>query len=97
MLRAEVLADGSVGEVKVVEKWSDPRYVGLSVKAIKAWTFEPERIDGTPIFTWVQIPIVFRPNGSPMEPAPWFTEIPQATDLPLAENSPIEWLSTDES
>lgn len=96
MLRAEVLADGRVGQVSAVEQWSDSRFINASIKAIQQWTFEPERIDGRPISTWVQIPVRFHARGEAPTPPPWLNATAHSDDLPLAENSPIEWLDSGE-
>lgn len=60
VLDAEVLADGTIGDVKVKQSL-DAKY-GLddqAVKAIKQWTFEPGTKDGKPVPVRVDIEITF--------------------------------------
>jgi protein TonB len=60
VLDAEVLADGTVGDVKVKQSL-DTKY-GLdeqAVKAVKQWTFEPGTKDGKPVPVRVDIEITF--------------------------------------
>jgi protein TonB len=59
-LSAVVLADGTVGEVKVT-KSVDSVY-GLddsAVKAVKQWEFKPGRKDGKPVAVRVSVDIAF--------------------------------------
>jgi len=60
VLDADVLADGTVGDVKV-KKSLDTRH-GLdqqAVAAVKQWTFEPGTKDGKPVPVRVDIEITF--------------------------------------
>jgi protein TonB len=60
VLDAEVLADGTVGDVKVKQSL-DTKY-GLddqAVKAVKQWTFEPGTRDGKPVPVRVDIEMTF--------------------------------------
>ena len=58
--RALVLADGTVGEVRIARSL-DPVF-GLdreAMRAVKAWTFAPATRGGTPISMWVSIELTF--------------------------------------
>ena len=60
LLDTEVLADGTVGDVKVTQSL-DTKY-GLdeqAVKAVKQWTFEPGTKDGKPVPVRVSIEMTF--------------------------------------
>jgi protein TonB len=60
MLDTEVLADGTVGDVKVKQSL-DTKY-GLdqqAVNAVKQWTFEPGTKDGKPVPVRVDIEMTF--------------------------------------
>jgi protein TonB len=57
VVEAAVLADGTVGDVKVVRSL-DPEYRGLddrAVSAVKQWRFKPGMKDGEPVAVRVQI------------------------------------------
>ncbi len=59
-LEALVLADGTVGEVRIARSL-DPVF-GLdreAMRAVKAWTFAPATRAGTPIPMWVSIELTF--------------------------------------
>ena len=59
-LEALVLADGTVGEVRIARSL-DPVF-GLdreAMRAVKAWTFAPATRGGTPIPMWVSIELTF--------------------------------------
>ena len=63
VLDTEVLADGTVGDVKVV-KSLDAKF-GLddqALKAVKQWTFYPGTVDGKAVTVRVDIEIEFRLN-----------------------------------
>jgi protein TonB len=60
VLDTEVLADGTVGDVKVKQSL-DTKY-GLdrqAVNAVKQWTFEPGTKDGKPVAVRVDIEMTF--------------------------------------
>ena len=59
-LEALVLADGTVGDVRIAR--SLDAVFGLdreAIKAVKAWTFAPATRGGTPIPMWVSIELTF--------------------------------------
>jgi periplasmic protein TonB len=63
VLDTEVLADGTVGDIKI-SKSLDTKY-GLddqAMKAVKEWTFYPATVDGKPVTVRVDIEIEFRLN-----------------------------------
>ncbi len=60
LLETMVLADGSVGDVKVVRSLDSE--LGLdqeAVKALKLWTWKPGTRDGQPVRVAVQIEMTF--------------------------------------
>lgn len=70
VLFVTVLADGTVGDVSVVE----PGGHGLdeaAIAAVRQWRLEPARRDGTPIASRIRVPFHFAPPGdhAPAEPA----------------------------
>lgn len=61
LLSAEVLTDGTVGEVKIVGSL-DANQHGLddeAVKAMKQWLFKPAVKDGTPVTIGIHVGMVF--------------------------------------
>jgi TonB family protein len=64
-LLAEVLTDGSVGEVTILES-SGYRILDRSaLKAVRSWQFRPGSEDGRPVTMKVKVPVVFRLKGNP--------------------------------
>lgn len=59
VLKARVLADGSVGEVLVEQSAGFPDLDAAAVEAVKGWRFAPARRGGQPVSVWVLIPIRF--------------------------------------
>ena len=62
LLSAEVLADGTVGEVQVVRSLDKNEY-GLdneAIRAMKQWLFKPAMKDGQPVTTGIYVDMVFR-------------------------------------
>lgn len=60
MMDAVVLADGSVGDVKIVRSLG--RAFGLdeeAIKAVKQWRFRPGKRGSTPVAMWVRVEMVF--------------------------------------
>ncbi len=61
VLEVEVLIDGSVGAINVLESLM-PGPDGLdeaAVKAVKQWEFKPAQSGGKPVAVWVQFPVGF--------------------------------------
>jgi TonB family protein len=62
MLSVEVLADGSVGRLKM-KKTSGYELLDKSAQdAVKVWKFSPAKKMGTPVTMWVDIPVKFELN-----------------------------------
>lgn len=62
MLAVEVLADGSVGRLKM-KKTSGYELLDKSAReAVKGWKFSPAKKMGTPVTMWVDIPVKFELN-----------------------------------
>ncbi len=63
-LEVEVLEDGSVGTINVVQSLM-PGPGGLdeaAVAAVKQWQFRPAKNNGKPVACWVTFPVGFRLN-----------------------------------
>lgn len=63
---ADVRADGTVAAVSarmVAGKGDGRSFVTAAERSIARWTFVPERVDGVPVATRVQVPIEFRLSG----------------------------------
>lgn len=61
LLSAEVLADGTVGEVQVVRPLDKNQY-GLdneAIRAMKQWLFKPAMKDGQPVAMGIYVDMVF--------------------------------------
>lgn len=58
VLRARVLADGSVGDVQVIQ--GRPEFGESAKTAVKQWRYKPARIDGKPVETSVTVTLNFR-------------------------------------
>src|SRR5687767_7692660 len=61
LLSAEVLTDGTVGEVKIVGSLDANQY-GLddeAVKAMKQWLFKPATQDGAPVTMGIHVGLCF--------------------------------------
>ena len=72
LLSAEVLTDGTVGEVQIVQPLDENKY-GLdqeAVKAMKQWVFKPALKDGEPVRTVIHVGMVFslKTNTTPTKP-----------------------------
>lgn len=59
VLSAEILEDGSVGELKVTTSSGHEILDDAALRAVKTWTFEPARENGVPVSWWVDIPVRF--------------------------------------
>ena len=62
ILSVEVLPDGSVREVKLLESSGHTILDRSAVKAVRKWRFKPGTKGGKPVTTRVKIPVVFRLN-----------------------------------
>jgi len=61
VLQIVVLADGSVGDVKVVR--GDEPFASAAVETVKAWKYEPARYKGLPISVYRTFQVTFRLTG----------------------------------
>lgn len=65
VLRIEVLADGTVGEVEFQRSSGHRLLDQAAVRGVKGWHFVPATRDGRPISTWVRKRILFRIENGP--------------------------------
>ncbi len=55
-----VQADGSVASVEVLDASPEGVFDGAALKAVPQWKFEPGRLEGRPVPSWVVTRVVFR-------------------------------------
>lgn len=67
VLRVEVRADGSAGDIRVLSSQPAGVFDAASVAAARQWTFEPALQDGKPVAAALRIPLTFAMNDA--EPA----------------------------
>jgi protein TonB len=60
LLSLYILANGSVGEVKLARSSGFPRLDDSALREAKKWRFVPGTSDGAPLAMWKQVPITFR-------------------------------------
>lgn len=60
LLKVEVLANGRVGLVEVVESSGYALLDESALKAVKRWRFKPARKGGDAVICWVNIPVKFK-------------------------------------
>lgn len=60
LLSVEVLSNGKVGDVRVIQSTGYPRLDEAAVKAAREWRLRPGTSNGVPTAMWKQIPITFR-------------------------------------
>jgi periplasmic protein TonB len=60
VLAVNVLPDGRVGEVRLVETSGFPRLDASALAEARRWRFKPGTEDGKPAAMWKQLPITFR-------------------------------------
>ncbi|MEQ1580144.1 MAG: energy transducer TonB [Steroidobacteraceae bacterium] len=60
MLSVYVLADGAVGEVRLLKTSGFPRLDASALSEAHRWKFQPGTEDGKPAAMWKQLPITFR-------------------------------------
>ena len=60
VLRVEVLANGTAGDIEIMQTSSHRILDEVSVKAVRGWKFLAARIDEHPVRSWVEVPISFR-------------------------------------
>jgi len=61
MVRIEFRADGTVGEIEILEHPGHPRLVAATVEALRAYRFDPATRDGRPVDYRVNVPFDFTP------------------------------------
>ena len=59
VLKFLVDRDGEVNKVSVVSAEPEGVFEDSAVSAVKKWRFEPGRVDGEPVPTWVRLPVSF--------------------------------------
>ena len=59
LLKVLVAADGSVSEVEVESASVPGAFDQVAIDTVRTWQFNPGTKDGTPVPTWVQVPICF--------------------------------------
>jgi len=57
-----ILADGRVGEVKLISSSGIPKLDQSAMREAKKWRFVPGTSDGQPMAMWKQLPVTFRLN-----------------------------------
>ena len=60
MLSVYVLANGAVGEVRLLQSSGFPRLDASALTEARRWKFKPGTEDGKPAAMWKQLPITFR-------------------------------------
>jgi protein TonB len=60
VLRVHVRADGSVAQAEIAHSSGSPLLDDSALKTIREqWRFLPAQLDGTPVESWVEVPIRF--------------------------------------
>jgi len=62
VLSIYILADGRVGEVRLVSSSGIPKLDQSAMREAKKWRFVPGTSDGQPMAMWKQLPVTFRLN-----------------------------------
>lgn len=62
LLSIYILADGRVGEVKLIGSSGHPKLDESAMREAKKWRFVPGTSDGRPMAMWKQLPVTFRLN-----------------------------------
>ena len=60
LLRVEVLADGTAGQIEIAKSSGFPVLDEAALQAVHAWKFLPARVGETSVRSQVEVPIVFR-------------------------------------
>ena len=61
VLKAIVYADGTVGDVRVLD--GDEPFVAAALAAVRSWRYDPARLNGQPIAVYREIRIPFKLSG----------------------------------
>ncbi|HEX5755836.1 MAG TPA: TonB family protein, partial [Arenimonas sp.] len=67
LLHVEVLPDGRVGDVKVVEATPVGTFEKAATDAARNWRFNPVRKNGIPVVGWLEIPVQFTADDKPAD------------------------------
>ncbi len=59
LFKIQVLPDGSVGEIQLLQSAGDPTLDASAQKAVKQWKFKPGLSGSKPIMVWMTLPIKF--------------------------------------
>jgi protein TonB len=62
VLRVEIQADGKIGAIQIVQSAGHKALDDSAIEAVRAAQFQPARHNGTPITSWVEVPVTFRLN-----------------------------------
>jgi TonB family protein len=62
-----VLADGTVGEARLLDSSGITEWDSLAIQSIKEWRFTPARRNGLPVDLWIRQPVIVQPQ----EPTIW--------------------------
>lgn len=63
LLTVEVLVEGTTGRIRVVKSSGHPLLDEAALQAVGEWRFEPAMKNGTPIPSWVEVPVRFVLNA----------------------------------
>jgi len=62
VLRVEIQADGLIGSIQIVQSAGHKVLDDAAIESVRAAQFQPARHNGTPITSWVEVPVTFRLN-----------------------------------
>jgi periplasmic protein TonB len=62
LISVYILADGRVGDVKLISSSGIPKLDQSALREAKKWRFVPGTTDGKPMAMWKQLPVTFRLN-----------------------------------
>lgn len=62
LISVYILADGRVGDVKLISSSGIPKLDQSAMREAKKWRFVPGTTDGKPMAMWKQLPVTFRLN-----------------------------------
>jgi periplasmic protein TonB len=60
VVRVQILENGSVGDVELVQSSGFPRLDESAMREAKRWRMKPGMRDGVPVSMWKEVPITFR-------------------------------------
>jgi len=62
LLRVEIQADGLVGAIQIVQSAGHRELDDAAIESVRAAQFQAARLNGTPVASWVEVPVKFRLN-----------------------------------